>query len=196
MKKHTRQANLNYDRRKFVKLGTLGGIALAMGSHSFATPQSATGQETSTAPTVVPPLSSVRVGFVGIGGMGSSHLRNLLKIEGVEIRAVCDIVEGKVASAQELVTRAGKPKPKGYCCGETGFRRLCEQEDLDGHALGMAYAGLPGGHEQRQARGHGDSCGSHAGGMLGASRNGREDGQILRHVGELLLRQNGTHDSE
>ena len=62
----------------------------------------------------IKPIDPVRIGFVGVGGQGTSHLRNMLKIEGVEVRAVCDIVEGKVVRAQEMVEKAGQPKPEGY----------------------------------------------------------------------------------
>ena len=59
-------------------------------------------QKIKTRPKVTPAkaIDVVRVGFVGVGGMGSAHCRNLLGIEGVEIRAVCDIVESKVERIQ------------------------------------------------------------------------------------------------
>lgn len=79
----------------------------------------------------VPPIDPVRIGFVGVGGMGSVHVRNLLQIEGVQLRAICDIVQEKVARAQELTVEAGQPKPAGYSRGEYDFVRMCEGEDLD-----------------------------------------------------------------
>ncbi len=82
-------------------------------------------------PPAAPPLSRVRIGMVGIGGMGSWHLENLLKIEGVEVTAVCDIVPEKVTRAQEKVTSAGQKTPTGYSRGPRDFERLCETEDLD-----------------------------------------------------------------
>jgi hypothetical protein len=79
----------------------------------------------------VPPIDPLRIGVVGIGGRGS-HLMNLfLEQEGVEVRAVCDIIEGRVARAQRRVEDAGQPKPAGYSRGETDFKRLCGREDLD-----------------------------------------------------------------
>ncbi|HEO69703.1 MAG TPA: alpha-N-acetylgalactosaminidase [Candidatus Hydrogenedentes bacterium] len=77
------------------------------------------------------PVDPVRVGFVGIGKRGSYLVRTLLALERVEVRAVCDIVEDRVAQAQQWVVEAGQAKPAGYAGTETVFRDLCEQEDLD-----------------------------------------------------------------
>jgi len=77
------------------------------------------------------PIDTVRIGFVGIGGMGSVHVRNLLAIEGVEIAALCDIVPGKVERAQAWVVEAGQKKPTAYTRGPRDFERMCETEDLD-----------------------------------------------------------------
>ena len=54
-----------------------------------------------------PPIEVVRVGYVGVGGVGSAHVKNLLNIEGVEIRAVSEIVEARVANIQDWVVKAG-----------------------------------------------------------------------------------------
>jgi predicted dehydrogenase len=84
------------------------------------------------------PLEIVRIGFVGVGLMGTAHVENLLKIEGAEIRAVCDVVPEKVERAQQLVVDAGQAKPKGYSRGPRDFERLCEQSDLD-----LVYTATP-----------------------------------------------------
>jgi predicted dehydrogenase len=77
------------------------------------------------------PLDQVRIGFVGVGLMGTAHVENLLKIDGAEIRAVCDVVSERVERAQRMVTDAGKPLPEGYSRGPRDFERLCERPDLD-----------------------------------------------------------------
>jgi len=76
-------------------------------------------------------MERVRIGFVGVGGMGSHHVRNLLRIEGAEIRAVCDIVPEKVERVRGWVVEAGQPEPSGYAKGDWDFVRMCESEDLD-----------------------------------------------------------------
>jgi predicted dehydrogenase len=73
----------------------------------------------------------VRVGFVGLGHQGVPHVQNFLKLDGVEIRALCDLVPEKVAKVQRMVAAAGRPAPDGYSRGPEDFRRLCERDDLD-----------------------------------------------------------------
>ena len=117
-----------FDRRAFVKLGAAGlGTVVGTVSASKAPSQ----DPAPSSPLVVPPIEEVRVGFVGVGLQGASHCRNLLRIEGVRLVAVCDIVEAKVSRVQEWVVQADQPRPRGYVRGERDFERMCQEEDLD-----------------------------------------------------------------
>ena len=78
-----------------------------------------------------PPLGKVRIGFIGLGGRGSGLLGNLLDIEGVEIRAVCDVVPERVKAAQRRVVARGQPEPAAYAQGEQHYQELCRRDDLD-----------------------------------------------------------------
>jgi predicted dehydrogenase len=78
-----------------------------------------------------PPLSVVRIGFVGVGGRGRGLLNDLLHVEGAEIKALCDASEANAAKAREMVEKAGQPTPALYTDGGTDYRRLCGREDLD-----------------------------------------------------------------
>jgi predicted dehydrogenase len=109
-----------YNRREFLQVGA--ATAWAMGGASLAA-EAADGK--------APPVDPVRIGLVGIGGRGTVLLKILLDLEGVEVKAVCDIIEEWVVRAQNLVTAAGRAKPTGYARGETDFQRLCETEDVD-----------------------------------------------------------------
>ena len=79
----------------------------------------------------VPPIPTVRIGFVGIGGQGSVHLENLLTLEGVELKALCDIVPEKVTRWQQRIRDRGRPEPTAYTRGPRDFERLCAEEELD-----------------------------------------------------------------
>jgi hypothetical protein len=89
-------------------------------------------------PFAAPPIPEVRIGYVGIGGMGSNHVRNLLSIPGARIAAVCDIVEERTKLAQEWTVKAGQPKPAAYTRGPRDFERMCETEELD-----LVYTATP-----------------------------------------------------
>ena len=117
-----------FDRRAFVKLGA-AGLGTVVGTVSVSKAQSQ--DPAPSSPLVVPPIEEVRVGFVGVGLQGSSHCRNLLRIEGVRLVAVCDIDESKVSRVQEWVVQADQPRPRGYVRGERDFERMCQEEELD-----------------------------------------------------------------
>lgn len=72
----------------------------------------------------------VRMGIVGVGGRGTGMLRVALK-QGVQITAVCDIIEERVRRAQRIVEEAGQPKPQGYSLGPEDYKRMVQQKDLD-----------------------------------------------------------------
>jgi predicted dehydrogenase len=77
------------------------------------------------------PPKNIRIGFVGTGGRGTGLLSQLLKLPGVQVLALCDIVEARLTRAQNMVVKSGQPKPEGYSRGEEDFRRLCDRNDLD-----------------------------------------------------------------
>jgi predicted dehydrogenase len=120
---------MEYDRRDFLKLSSAVGAGLVLGGINVS--GCANHLKGKPPEFTAAPIDTVRIGFVGVGGMGSVHVRNFLNIERVEVRAVCDIVEEKVVRAQRWVQEAGQPKPAGYSRGETDFKRMCETEDLD-----------------------------------------------------------------
>ncbi|MFB3826550.1 MAG: Gfo/Idh/MocA family protein [Bryobacteraceae bacterium] len=76
-------------------------------------------------------LASVRVGIVGVGNRGTGHVRNLLRLPNVELKAACDIVASKVENTQNLAEKAGKPRPESYTRGPQDYKRLCARQDLD-----------------------------------------------------------------
>ncbi len=116
-------------RREFIKTGVIAATALSLGSNLI---------QAQTENDLTKPLETVRVGFVGIGVKGSSHLGILMHMDGVEIVAVCDVVEDQCKEAQAQAKRLGKPIPTSYHRGEWDFVRMCEEEDLD-----LVYTATP-----------------------------------------------------
>lgn len=135
-KKDSESVQKELKRRDFIKLGAAAGVGAALGSLAASRPANAMDNLRKLGPApdqflAAPPMETVRIGFVGVGGMGSAHVRNFLKIGGVEIKAVCDIMEEKVKQVQDWCVEDGRPKPTGYSRGEYDFKRMCETEALD-----------------------------------------------------------------
>jgi hypothetical protein len=96
----------------------------------------------------------VRLGVIGVGGRGEFLLQLFLAVEGVKVRAICDIVPEKAARAAESVAKAGQPAPTLYTAGERAFEALCRRDDLDLIVIAtpwewhvpMAVASMEAGH--------------------------------------------------
>jgi hypothetical protein len=114
------------NRRDFLELG--GALIAAC---AVDAPIAASEEQAAAGAVAAAPIETVRIGYVGIGGQGSGHVENLLKIPGCRITAVCDIRPERTDWATKAVTAAGQPAPKVYTRGPHDFERLCETEDLD-----------------------------------------------------------------
>jgi hypothetical protein len=77
-----------------------------------------------------PKLDVVRVGIMGLGMRGSGTVRRFASIEGVEIKALCDLVPDRVTSAIEQIRPLGQ-NPDSYSGGEDEWRKVCERPDID-----------------------------------------------------------------
>ncbi len=77
------------------------------------------------------PLAKVRIGIVGTGGRGTSLMRVLLKIENVEVPALCDVNKANLERAQDFVVKGGRAKPEGYTGGDEVYRKLMARDDID-----------------------------------------------------------------
>jgi len=110
------------DRRDFLKTTVGAGLVAATTVH--AAPAAA------ATLFAAPAIPRVRVGFIGLGNQGPSHVENFTKIDGVEITALCDLVPAKVEAVQAMVEKAGAPRPVGYSGSPDAWRRLVDS-DLD-----------------------------------------------------------------
>ncbi|MBA3342418.1 MAG: Gfo/Idh/MocA family oxidoreductase [Gemmatimonadaceae bacterium] len=128
---------LHPDRRDFLKTAVLAGAGVGLEACRFgAGPGAAAGPQRNAGPGpelfAAPPLGRVRVGFVGVGHQGSTHVQNFLRIDNVDVVAICDVTAANLARSLKTVTDAGRQQPKGY--GDRGlrdFERMIGEENLD-----------------------------------------------------------------
>jgi predicted dehydrogenase len=131
---------MNSTRRDFLaKTGLVGTGLVAANFLRGATPATAPAatagrgarrQHFNMCGYAAPKLEKVRVGVVGVGSRGSSALPRLKVIEGVEIKALCDIDPGQIAKA--LKRLEGSPhKPATYSEREDDWKKMCARDDID-----------------------------------------------------------------
>lgn len=125
-------------RRDLLKLGAAGlGLgaltdvrALAAQSADPSLPGPDLGPAPAT-PFAADRIEVVRIGFVGVGLQGGAHVRNFLRIPGVEIVAIGDIDTPRAEEVASWVVDDGRRPPTLYTRGPTDFVRMCETEDVD-----------------------------------------------------------------
>ena len=72
-----------------------------------------------------------KVVIVGTGGSGTSHVSNLLGIDGVEIVALCDLDQKKADNAAGLCEKAGRKKPAVYYLDGNTHKEMLEKAKPD-----------------------------------------------------------------
>ncbi|MEX2404780.1 MAG: Gfo/Idh/MocA family oxidoreductase [Balneolales bacterium] len=76
-----------------------------------------------------PALETVRVGMFGVGNRGSGTVQRLSSIEGVEIKAICDLEADRVEEAIDSISAT--QSPDAYSGGQDEWKKVCERDDID-----------------------------------------------------------------
>lgn len=124
-------------RRDLLKAGALAGVGALLGGvgacvqdpHKTFRPERR--PSPAPEPTANQSIERVRIGFVGVGGMGTNHVNQLTRVPGAEIVAVCDIQPEHAKRAQDIVEKAGFGRPAAFDRGPEDYKRLCETVDCD-----------------------------------------------------------------
>lgn len=121
-----------FKRREFLTYTAKASLGLAFGSSLINLEAENMLPALDLYPFQHEPLKTVRIGMVGVGGMGTSHVKNFLKIENCEIVAICDINPQHAQRAQKLVTDAGFNSPELFTDGdEDGTEYLCHKVNIN-----------------------------------------------------------------
>ncbi|MEI9917878.1 MAG: Gfo/Idh/MocA family oxidoreductase [Bacteroidota bacterium] len=104
-------------RRHFIKTAAVAGAGLTILPSSVINAKDA--------------AAKIRLGFIGVGLRGQSHLELALKRSDVEVVALCDIQQRMVDMSLKLVSDAGKPKPAVILDGPHGYKKLLQNKDID-----------------------------------------------------------------
>jgi predicted dehydrogenase len=78
-----------------------------------------------------PKIPLVRIGFVGLGSRGGNAHVRISNIEGIEIKAFCDIEEKAVKKAQQKLKESGLPEAKEYYGNADSWKEMCQSDEID-----------------------------------------------------------------
>jgi predicted dehydrogenase len=118
-----------WNRRKFLKASTAAAAGLGIVGAARAAGAN----------------DKVRAAVVGIGGRGESHIHSLMKLDNVEVAALCDVDEKFLDQRGKAVEEKTGQKPTRY----VDMRRLFDDKSIDvvsfatpnhWHALGSIWA--------------------------------------------------------
>lgn len=104
-------------RRDFIKKSSMG---VAVAATSIVNPLSINFNK-----------SKLRVGMLGVGARGMSHIGLLLNRDDVIVTAICDIDKNRIVEATEKIMKGGHPKPAAYSDHEESYKDLLDNKDVD-----------------------------------------------------------------
>ncbi|MEJ0106254.1 MAG: Gfo/Idh/MocA family oxidoreductase [Bacteroidota bacterium] len=125
------------NRRDFLKVSGLTGIGLA-GVGVLKTDAAGNKQDTRTnnfphfnmCGYAAPEIETVRIGFIGLGNRGPAAVERMTYIEGVDIKALCDIRPEKVNVVKKSLENSVH-HPDVYTGKADEWKKLCERPDID-----------------------------------------------------------------
>src|SRR6478672_5118634 len=133
--------HMNSNRRNFLKHSGLLGLGVAGASiSSFAAKgeqklvdeqlNRSSREHFNMSGYAAPRLETVRIGFIGLGNRGPGAVERMRHIEGVDIKALCDLRPDKVNAVMKSL-EGSVHHPEVYTGKEDEWKKLCERNDLD-----------------------------------------------------------------
>jgi len=108
----------------------LGWVELSAQMIKTHSPKRAKGQ-TDVLELATAPIPNVRVAFIGLGMRGPGAVERMTHISGVEVVALCDMMEDRTKAANEILMKAGLPKAKEFFGDENAWRKVTALPNVD-----------------------------------------------------------------
>lgn len=128
------------NRRNFLRVSGLGGLGLVSSgligcketTNEFlaSTPTSSRSQRFNMSGYAAPKLETVRIGFIGLGMRGPGGVDAMSKIEGVEIKGICDLRPKEVEKVQKMLEDTSH-NPDSYSGSDYAWKEMVDRDDID-----------------------------------------------------------------
>ena len=108
----------SFTRRQFVQNAGLGSLAIGLSPAYIKAQANAS-------------MNTVRIGIIGTGFRGQSHLEMLCQRKDTTIIAFADPDPRMLADAQKILKDAGRPAAIEYSKGNENYKQLLQRDDID-----------------------------------------------------------------
>lgn len=106
-------------RRNFIKKSSIVGAGIAMVPNLTLGITNSRNEE------------KLRVGMIGVGLRGTSHLNNVLQRDDVLVTAICDIDPKRISIALKNIEKVGGKKPEVFGNSDLDYRNLLDLKNVD-----------------------------------------------------------------
>ncbi len=128
---------MSNSRRDFLRISSLAGLGLVSTqglafdkSGSLRLKKPVMGERFNMSGYSAPKIETVRVAIIGLGNRGPGAVERLSYLEGVEIKALCDLREEKTKKAAAQL-KGTKHKPELYHSNPFAWKDICNRDDID-----------------------------------------------------------------
>lgn len=113
------------NRRKFIKTAAAAGAGIALAPNLISASPKVRFQRSK-------PNGKLNIAFIGVGGRGRSHLKNVANYDDVEITAICDVDPEAIPKAQKILRDHSRKEATVYTGDDYAFMKMLERDDIDG----------------------------------------------------------------
>ncbi|MCF6222472.1 MAG: Gfo/Idh/MocA family oxidoreductase [Flavobacteriaceae bacterium] len=112
-------------RRDFIKKISVAGAGMALAPNIISASEKIQFSR-------VKPNGKLNIAFIGVGGRGRSHLKNVCQYKDVEITAFCDIDPEAVTKSQKILRDHSRKEAEVYTGDDHAYLKMLERDDIDG----------------------------------------------------------------
>jgi len=105
------------NRNEFLKTAGLATVSLAVLPNNISFGKDA--------------VPKIKMGIIGVGLRGQSHLELLLKRDDVDVVAVCDVDDRMLTMTREMISKSGRKMPQVYTGDKYAWKKLLQTKELE-----------------------------------------------------------------
>ena len=113
------------NRRDFIKTATVAGVGIGLTPNLISAKSNLKFKRSK-------PNGKLNIAFIGVGGRGRSHLKNVSYYEDVEITAICDVDPEAITKTQKILRDQSRKEATVYTGDDYAYMKMLERDDIDG----------------------------------------------------------------